>query len=99
MIKRFDELINNVDYVEIIQQQADIEIHQVSLDSRFVESNSLFVAIKGTHTDGHEYISKAIEKGAVVIICNKLPSEINKIVIYVRVEDPSCVLGMIASEF
>jgi UDP-N-acetylmuramoyl-L-alanyl-D-glutamate--2,6-diaminopimelate ligase len=99
MIKRLDELINNIDYVEIIQQQADIEIHQVSLDSRFVESNSLFVAIKGTHTDGHEYISKAIEKGAVVIICNKLPSEINKNVIYVRVEDPSFVLGIIASEF
>lgn len=98
-MKRLGELISNIDFVEIIQRQDDIEICRVCLDSRFVELNSLFVAIKGTHTDGHQYISKAIENGAKAIVCNVLPEVVNPNITFIQVENPSFALGIIASAF
>ena len=51
---------------------AEVEISGIAFDSRKVKQGTLFVATSGTHADGHQYISSAIEKGAVAVLCEKL---------------------------
>ncbi len=77
----------------------DRVINSVTMDSRSVSSNGLFVAVKGTQVDGHIFITKAIEDGAVAVVCESLPSEINENVSYAIVKDSSVALGNIASNF
>ena len=62
------EIIKNVTVNEIIGD-AEREIMDIQIDSRLSKPGSLFVAIKGTQTDGHAYIQKAIENGACAIVC------------------------------
>jgi len=71
----------------------------IALDSRKVERNSLFIAIKGTASDGHDFIAKAIETGAKAIVCQKMPDDIISGVTYIQVEDSAKSLGLIASNF
>jgi len=88
-------------HVSILQQlgTSDREISKVVFDSRKVELSSLFVAVKGTQVDGHQYIDKAIEKGATVIICETLPKNINPIITYISVINSAATLGEIAHNF
>jgi UDP-N-acetylmuramoyl-L-alanyl-D-glutamate--2,6-diaminopimelate ligase len=67
--------------------------------SHDVIPDAIFVAIKGTKTDGHNFISEAIEKGATVIVCEKFPDIINKEITYVKVSNSNFALGQIASNF
>lgn len=53
------------------------EVSELVFDSRKVAENSLYVALKGTISDGHSYINQSIEKGAKVIVCEELPADIN----------------------
>lgn len=87
--------------VPLVSASGDMssDITQVCFDSREVEMGALFVAIKGTQVDGHEFIRKAIELGAVAIICQKLPEEIEENVTYVAVKDSAVALGIVASNF
>jgi len=75
------------------------EMTSVAFDSRKVNNGTLFVAIKGTQVDGHNFIKIAIEKGATAIICNSLPTEIRPNITYVVVTNTSESLGYIASNF
>jgi UDP-N-acetylmuramoyl-L-alanyl-D-glutamate--2,6-diaminopimelate ligase len=77
----------------------DILIHSLQFDSRKVEQGSLFFAVKGTTSDGHEYIPQAIEKGAIAIVCEILPKVRNKKTTYLRVENSADAMGRIASNF
>lgn len=77
----------------------DKEITGVNIDSRLVEPGHLFMAVKGTNTDGHAYISSAIEKGATAILCETLPSEINEKVTYIQVPDSEDATGKVATTF
>ncbi|MBP7506649.1 MAG: UDP-N-acetylmuramoyl-L-alanyl-D-glutamate--2,6-diaminopimelate ligase [Prolixibacteraceae bacterium] len=79
--------------------EIDLNIKGIEIDSRKVEPGFIFFAISGTHNDGHDYIEKAIGNGAVVIICEKLPSEINNDITYLKVKNSSASLGIIASNF
>ena len=91
-----EELLQNV----IIQKtigDTEIEISGIQFDSRKVEAGCIFVATRGTASDGHQYISVAIEKGAVAIICEEIPSETNPKVSYLKVENSSDALGKMAS--
>lgn len=76
----------------------DQDIDFVTYDSRLVKSNTLFVAIKGTSTDGHKYIDKAIELGAVAIVCEELPAACLSHVTYLVVENSYEALALIASK-
>src|SRR5262245_27138479 len=76
-----------------------IAISSVVLDSRKVKRDSLFVAIAGTATDGHQYIDKAIEDGAVAVVCQKMPEKKNEKVTYIKVSDSSYALGIIACNY
>lgn len=77
----------------------EVEIKNIVFDSRKVEEGSLFVAIPGTQVDGHEYISKAIENGAKVIVCQQLPEEKLSTVTWVQVKSAAKALGIMASNF
>jgi UDP-N-acetylmuramoyl-L-alanyl-D-glutamate--2,6-diaminopimelate ligase len=77
----------------------NIAITGVSFDSRLAKSGSLFVAIKGTQSDGHLFISSAIALGAVAVVCEKLPDELAEKITYVTVKDSAHSLGIIASNF
>lgn len=74
-------------------------ITSVAFDSRKVVRGSLFVAIKGTQVDGHDFIQKAIEKGAIAIVCNVMPREVHPHITYVVVNNTSEALGHIASNY
>lgn len=76
-----------------------VEVGDLQIDSRKVGNSAAFVAIKGTLADGHNFISTAIEKGAVAIVCETLPAELNESVTYVQVEDSSLACGLMATNF
>jgi len=79
--------------------QMDSEIRNVCFDSRKTGPDDMFVALKGTKSDGHEFIPMAIDKGARVIICETLPEKVNDNVCYIEVKDAHEALGYIASTF
>jgi UDP-N-acetylmuramoyl-L-alanyl-D-glutamate--2,6-diaminopimelate ligase len=71
----------------------------VAFDSRKVKDGFVFVAVKGTVADGHDFIARAEELGATVVVCEKLPGTINDRITYVTVRDSAQALGMIASNY
>ena len=77
----------------------NLQINAVEFDSRQVKPNSLFVAQKGLVFDGHLFIEKAIEQGATVIVCQKLPEILNEDITYIQVENSDTALAIIASNF
>jgi len=76
----------------------DPEISGITIDTREVGDGFMFVAIKGAHTDGHQYIRQAIESGAVVIVGEYLPEGLNEVQ-FIRVENSADAAGKIASAF
>lgn len=75
------------------------EVAALAFDSRQVRADTLFFAVKGTVVDGHKYIEQTIASGATVIICESLPTELNKSITYVEVANSAIALGIVASNF
>ena len=71
----------------------------IVFDSRNVEERSAFVAVRGTQVDGHEFIATALEKGASVIVCERLPEVVQEGITYVQVVSSARALGIMASNF
>lgn len=92
------DILNGVDVLDILGNK-EIEISEIVFDSRKAVKNSLYIAIKGTLADGHQYISSAIEKGAKGIVCEVLPEQKEEGITYIKVENSSDVLGLLASNF
>lgn len=97
-MKSIEQIISKDDALEVIGLP-DVMISDITFDSRQVKKNSCFVAIRGTQVDGHEYIDKALELGASVIVCEVLPKNLIEGIAYIRVKDSSEVLGKMASSF
>jgi UDP-N-acetylmuramoyl-L-alanyl-D-glutamate--2,6-diaminopimelate ligase len=76
-----------------------VEVSEINFDSRLVKSGSVFVAIKGTQSDGHDYIDFALEKGASAIVCERMPDQIKENITYVQVVDSSQSLGIMAANY
>ncbi len=85
--------------VDAVYGSTAIEIQALAFDSRAVESNTLFVAQKGVHVDGHTYIDKAIELGATVIVCEQLPEAMVAGITYIQVADAALALAQLAANF
>ncbi len=77
----------------------DVDVTALVIDSRRVTPGSLFAALSGTQVDGHQFIPKAIESGATVILCEKLPETLTENVSYVQTTDAARALGFMASNF
>lgn len=97
-MKVLKDILYKAGITEVIGD-TETPIMGVTADSRAVELVSLFVAVRGTISDGHKFIDKAIEGGAIAIVCEELPAELNPAVTYIRVHDASYALGHIASNF
>ncbi|MCF6296467.1 MAG: UDP-N-acetylmuramoyl-L-alanyl-D-glutamate--2,6-diaminopimelate ligase [Flavobacteriaceae bacterium] len=85
--------------IESILGDTNIEIKSVVFDSRKVKLNSLFIAQKGLIFDGNKFVNKAIESGAVVIVCEQFPKEIQPNITYVQVANCDEALAIIAANF
>lgn len=77
----------------------NLAIEQVCFDSRNVSKFSAFVAVSGTQVNGHLYIDKAIESGAVAIVCESLPEKLHDNITYVKVRNSAESLGYMSSNF
>ncbi|MBA5629528.1 UDP-N-acetylmuramoyl-L-alanyl-D-glutamate--2,6-diaminopimelate ligase [Moheibacter lacus] len=93
---KLKDLLHGVKIIETIGS-TDLEISAVQFDSRKIESDSLFVAQSGTQVDGHDFIQKAIELGAVAVVCERIPADLNPNIAYILVENSAIALGFIAS--
>ena len=95
---RLEDILKNIN---VIETQGDIaqEISGIHIDSRKIEPGHLFVAVKGTQTDGHAYIAKAIGLGASAIVCEKMPETIENNVTYIKVADTEDCVGKLATSF
>ncbi|MFC0771906.1 UDP-N-acetylmuramoyl-L-alanyl-D-glutamate--2,6-diaminopimelate ligase [Terrimonas alba] len=76
-----------------------ITVNDVQVDSRKVKQGSLFIAVKGSGADGHQFIDKAIENGAVAVLCEMLPSSLKEGIVYVQAENSAVAAGWIAHNF
>jgi UDP-N-acetylmuramoyl-L-alanyl-D-glutamate--2,6-diaminopimelate ligase len=85
--------------IEAVHGATDVAISKIEFDSRKVESNTAFVAIKGTLSDGHDYIEKAIALGANVIVCEQFPATIVQGITYVQVNDTNEALAYLSANF
>ncbi len=85
--------------VRTVSGDLNRDISKLCLDSRQVQPGSLFAAVRGTQTDGHQFIAKAVESGAVAVLCEDLPENQAAGVTYVQVADSAKVLGFLASSF
>ncbi len=93
-----NDLLRDTEIVSITGP-TDKPITSIGFDSRTVEPGQLYFAIPGTQTDGHAFISDAIAKGAVAIVCQHLPQNTDPSVTDVRVADSNAALGHIAANF
>ncbi|HEY3370808.1 MAG TPA: UDP-N-acetylmuramoyl-L-alanyl-D-glutamate--2,6-diaminopimelate ligase [Prolixibacteraceae bacterium] len=87
--------------IELQETRGDlsVSVRSIQFDSRKVEAGDLFVAVKGSHVDGHQFIAKAIEMGAVAVVCEIVPENFPLEVVLVRIEESQQLFGKIASAF
>jgi len=92
------DILNNVTFISL-EGNPDIEIKDLQIDSRKVSEGTCFIAMKGTHSDGHDFIEPAINNGARVIVCEILPHEKKHDVVYVLVQNSPLAAGFMAHNF
>ena len=92
------ELINNISPLKVTGS-VDKEITGVDIDSRRVGQGHLFIAMRGTQTDGHAYIGKAVGQGAAAVLCEDMPEDAAEGVTYVQVKSTEDVAGQVATTF
>ena len=95
---KLNELLENVEVLNILGD-TEVEITGVNIDSRKIEKGHLFIAIPGTQTDGHKFIPKAIEQGAVAVLCEYFPNKREPGVTYIAVESTEDNVGKVATLF
>ena len=92
------ELLKAIQPIQIIGS-TETEITGVNIDSRLVQAGHLFMAMRGTQTDGHVYIPAAIEKGAVAVLCEDVPEAKQEGITYIQVKDSEDAVGKVATTF
>lgn len=95
---KLNELLKAIQPTQVIGNQ-EVEIKEVNIDSRQVREGDLFMAMRGTQTDGHAYIASAIDKGAVAVLCEDLPEQLNDGVTYIQVKESEDAVGKLATAF
>ena len=85
--------------IEVVKGSTEMTIGKIEFDSRKVQENDIFVAIRGSVSNGHDFIEKAINLGATVIVCDTLPEVIVTGVTYIQVKDTNAALAFLASNY
>lgn len=97
-MKNLKSILHAIPVQEVVGQ-LDVEVVSLCFDSRQVVFGSLFIAVRGVHTDGHLFIDKAIAFGARAVIVEELPVETLDSVVYIVVADSALALGIVAANF
>lgn len=97
-MRKLADILLNIKPLELIGNK-NIQLSGLAFDSRKVEKGFLFIATRGTITDGHNFISTAIEKGANCIICEDIPQNIDSKICYIKVRNSQESLGIIAANW
>lgn len=95
---KLSELLKAIEPIQIVGD-SKIDVTDINIDSRQVEKGHLFMAMCGTQTDGHAYISSAIEKGAIAILCEKMPDLLQEGITYIQVKNSEESIGKVATLF
>jgi UDP-N-acetylmuramoyl-L-alanyl-D-glutamate--2,6-diaminopimelate ligase len=95
---KIEEIIKGINIVSVTGA-INIEISSVEFDSRKVKKDSLFVAVKGYKTDGHDFIGSAIKAGAIAVICESIPDPPKKNICWIKTDDSAKALGLAASNY
>lgn len=98
MSVQLDHILTNLTVDKTIGE-SKIKINNLVFDSRKVNSGDCFIAVRGTQSDGHDYIDKAVSSGAVAIVCETIPAEPKEKITYVQVTDTQQALGNMAATF
>ncbi|KIQ22621.1 UDP-N-acetylmuramoylalanyl-D-glutamate--2,6-diaminopimelate ligase [Flavobacterium sp. MEB061] len=85
--------------IESVTGSTEIAVNKIDFDSRKIEDNDVFIAIRGSLSDGHDYIEKAIQLGAIAIICDTLPDNPAKGITYIKVKDTNTALAFMAANY
>ena len=83
----------------MVLPKEEVDIQGINIDSRLVKEGDMFIAVKGTQTDGHQYIAAAEEKGAVAIVCEKTPEKLSPNVAYITFPNVQSIMGKLATAF
>jgi UDP-N-acetylmuramoyl-L-alanyl-D-glutamate--2,6-diaminopimelate ligase len=95
---KIDKILEGIEIVSITGTKNRV-ISGVEFDSRQVTQDSLFVAVKGYKSNGHDFIASAISSGAAAIICEDLPEKPDKSICWIKTKDSAEALGLAASNF
>ena len=76
-----------------------VEVNDIQIDSRRVKQGTAFIAVKGSATDGHQFIDKAIENGAVAIVYEQIPASVKEGIVYVEVQSSAAAAALMANNF
>ena len=95
---KLNELLSKVKSADILGD-GNVDITGVNIDSRRIQPGHLFVAVRGTQVDGHSFIPKAIEQGAVAVLCEDVPAEPSEGVTFVKVASTEAAVGLVATMF
>jgi UDP-N-acetylmuramoyl-L-alanyl-D-glutamate--2,6-diaminopimelate ligase len=95
---KIEKIIEGIETVSVTGNTG-ISVSGIEFDSRKVDKGSLFVAVKGYKTDGHDYIETAVKSGAAAVICENLPANPARNVCWVQTSDSARALGLAASNF
>lgn len=95
---KLEDLLKKMNVLKLVGETA-VEISGIQIDSRLIQTGQLFVAVRGTQTDGHAYIEKAVEKGACTVVCETWPETLHEGVTYVQVKNSEETVGPLATTF
>ena len=93
---KLNQLIKDCQPAQTVGEEGR-EVKSVQIDSRKVQPGDLFVALRGTQVDGHEYIEKAIGQGATAVVCESLPQHVSEDVTYLVYPDTELAVGPLAT--
>lgn len=85
--------------IEAVKGPTDIAISKMEFDSRLIKGGDAFIAIRGTQSDGHDYIEKAISLGAIAVVCETLPETLAENVTYIQVKSAAAALATMAANY
>ncbi len=97
-MKQLKDILYKV-HIEAVHGATDVVVSKIEFDSRKIELNDVFVAIRGTLSDGHDYIEKVLSLGAIAVICEEFPSVIVNGVTYIKVKDSNEALAFLAANY
>lgn len=95
-------ILKNILYkvaIEAVKGSTEIPVNKMEFDSRKIQENDVFIAINGSVSNGHDFIEKAINLGAIAVVCNDFPEVIIAGITYIKVKDTNAALAFMAANF